>query len=379
MMQKSIIWKKNKVECVKNERNVLAKHATSYIVKLMYSFQDQKNLYLAMEYCPGGDLRRLLDALHHLEEHETRLYLAEMILAVHSLHKLGYIHRDLKPDNFLIDSRGHLKLTDFGLSKEGFSTRQLPVASPLSSTQHFSRCFNSRRQLAFSVVGSPNYMSPEVLQGESKGYGVEVDWWSIGCIFFEMLAGYPPFMAETAVEVFAKIFNWRSSLSDALNDIRWKLSDAAVNLLTRFLCEPEKRLGVHDIDEIKRHPFFAGLQWDNLQNETPLFVPKLKHEADTSYFEINSPVTKDKNEIGSCRASCRPGSETKENCPPGMCQHVPPATPPQTLQSPPREILGFSFKRKQNASTRAFHDSPPVWTSLRQRLNFGQLNTEHNI
>lgn len=127
IVNKSLIWKKNKVTQMKNERDVLASNLpNSWMVQLAYSFQDPHRCYLAMEYCPGGDLRHLLAAYGYLEEDEARLYMAEMIFAVFTLHQLGYIHRDLKPDNFLIDSTGHLKLTDFGLSKDGLHSHVVP-------------------------------------------------------------------------------------------------------------------------------------------------------------------------------------------------------------------------------------------------------------
>jgi serine/threonine kinase 38 len=296
MMKKSLIWKKNKVRNIKNERDVLAKHLTSYLVQLMYSFQDNEKLYLAMEYCPGGDLRRLLDDLQTLTEDEAKVYLADMIMAVNSLHQLEYIHRDLKPDNFLIDAQGRLKLTDFGLSKEGVSSKHHVLASPMPKKQFglrgqrtpFNACQNlTKRQKAFSVVGSPDYMSPEVLtyDNNARSYGREVDWWSIGCIFFEMLTGFAPFSAETPEAVFDNIKNWKEYVPYMLETyIRPNFSDETTDLIQQFLTSPDKRLGSNGVQSIKTHPFFRDLDWDNLKQVKPLFVPKLNDELDTTYF-----------------------------------------------------------------------------------------------
>jgi len=325
IVNKSLIWKKNKVTQMKNERDVLASHLTTWMVQLAYSFQDPHYCYLAMEYCPGGDLRHLLSALGYLEEHEARIYMAEMILAVFALHSLGYIHRDLKPDNFLVDSKGHLKLTDFGLSKDGLhssvatrrftnslaSTSSLPDFHPASNDpaatpQHghtrsrtnggapvATPLFEGRKEdvpadastLAFSVVGSPHYMSPEVLSGE-HGYGAEVDWWSLGCIFFELVTGSPPFVGESPQAVFDAILDWKHSLAQVVEENSTSISPECMDFILRFLCEPKGRYGVKTgLQRIFSHPFFKDFDVEGIFEMEPMFVPQLSDECDTTYFE----------------------------------------------------------------------------------------------
>lgn len=282
-MEKSLIWKRNKVRQIKNERDVLVKHLTKYFVKLMYSFQDKSNLYLAMEFCSGGDLRHLLSDLNVLSEEDTRIYMAQMILATHHLHECGYIHRDLKPDNFLIDKNGHLKLADFGLSKEGATSK---IESHKSQENLHSPSL-SLLSKTYSVVGSPNYMSPEVLNGDN-GYSVEVDWWSLGCILFEMLVGYPPFSGGNPEEVFRNILNWKSHLETVIEEVEEYLSTEAIDLIRKLLSEKNERIGSTGIDKIKSHSFFDKFDWDDIDNMEPPFLPSLRDDLDTTYFDTNS-------------------------------------------------------------------------------------------
>jgi serine/threonine protein kinase len=336
VVNKSLIWKKNKVTQMKNERDVLASHLTSWMVQLAYSFQDRNHCYLAMEYCPGGDLRHLLSALGYLEEQEARLYMAEMILAVFSLHSLGYIHRDLKPDNFLIDSNGHLKLTDFGLSKDGLNsnvahrrfgasmaqTSSLPdlfpsakrsasatpqhthvrsrTNAPLGSSVAPTPLFEGRNReenqngetardpstVAYSVVGSPHYMSPEVLS-ETNGYGAEVDWWSLGCIFWELVTGSPPFVGETPQAVFEAILDWKQTLPLSVEEYKDSLTPECLDFILQFLCESKERFGVKrvSLSKLFAHPFFKDFPVERIFEMEPPFVPQLSDECDTSYFD----------------------------------------------------------------------------------------------
>ena len=198
--------KKNQVLHVRAERDVLSEAKNEWIVDLKFSFQDQNYLYLGMEFLPGGDLMSLLMARDILPEQDAKFYAAEIVLAIESVHKLDCIHRDLKPDNVLIDADGHIKLSDFGLSKKldlklidnhmqndirnfGNINNQSNARGNrnLSYAQQFSQ-FKSiknkkRRAFAFSTVGTPDYIAPEVIR--QKGYGQEIDWWSLGVIMFE--------------------------------------------------------------------------------------------------------------------------------------------------------------------------------------------------
>lgn len=213
-LRKSEMLRKEQASHVKAERDILVEADHAFICKLYYSFQDEKYLYLVMEYLPGGDLMSLLMRRDILTEEETRFYAAEMIVAIDFIHRLGYIHRDIKPDNLLFDSRGHLKVSDFGLCKafrveenERSILDNGEVAQGSLGTMSTSEKAASWKQAArakvFSTVGTPDYIAPEVLL--RRGYGEECDWWSVGVILYEMLIGYPAFYADDAVSTCRKV------------------------------------------------------------------------------------------------------------------------------------------------------------------------------
>ena len=299
-MKKEEMHKKNQVLHVRAERDVLSEAKNEWIVDLKFSFQDQHFLYLGMEFLPGGDLMSLLMARDILPENEAKFYAAEIVLAIESVHKLDCIHRDLKPDNVLIDADGHIKLSDFGLSKKldvdnrfqneirnfgNNNNLNIRGSKNVSYAQQFSQ-FKSmkskkRRAFAFSTVGTPDYIAPEVIR--QKGYGQEIDWWSLGVIMFEMMIGYPPFFSESSTETCKKILDWRNTLN-----IRPEanISREAEDILRKLINDPESRLGVNGADEIKRHPFFKGIDWNHIKETlTPPFIPELKNNYDTKYFD----------------------------------------------------------------------------------------------
>ena len=239
-----------------------------------------------------------------LEESEARFYIAEIILCVDSLHKMNCIHRDLKPDNILIGEDGHLKLSDFGLSfisnerlfpltqnkKNEFQKEKLHNCInfsdneekniPIEESKKTGQNVNNKQMIAYSNVGSPDYVAPEVINNE--GYGEEIDWWSVGAIFYEMLIGFPPFFSENAQITCSKIKNYEKYLSIPRER---KISSEAKNLINSFLTEPSKRLGVHGIEEIKNHIFFKNFNWEKIREMKPPFVPKLSAPDDTKYFK----------------------------------------------------------------------------------------------
>ncbi|KAK4768631.1 hypothetical protein SAY87_003772 [Trapa incisa] len=302
-LKKSEMLRRGQVEHVRSERNLLVEVDSRYIVQLYYSFQDSEFLYFIMEYLPGGDIMTLLMREDILTEDVARFYIAESVLAIHSIHQHNYVHRDVKPDNLILDRNGHLKLSDFGLCKpldDNYSTILLednemiakdstdepqgssgadPAPWMMQNDQllHWKR---NRRQLAYSTVGTLDYMAPEVLL--KKGYGMECDWWSLGAIMFEMLIGYPPFYSKDPRVACRKIINWKICLKFP-EEV--KISLEAKDLICRLLCDVETRLGTGGVEEIKAHPWFRGIQWDLLYNMDAAYKPTVNGDTDTQNFE----------------------------------------------------------------------------------------------
>ncbi|KAM7258269.1 hypothetical protein ACFE04_014010 [Oxalis oulophora] len=304
-LKKSDMLMKGQVEHVRAERNLLAEVASHCIVKLYYSFQDAEYLYLIMEYLPGGDMMTLLMREDTLTEDVARFYIAQTVLAIESIHKHNYIHRDIKPDNLLLDKNGHMKLSDFGLCKPldcstlstihenkiiGGDTMTEPMdidgiadadnqsnwRSPAEQLQHWQM---NRRQLAFSTVGTPDYIAPEVLL--KKGYGRECDWWSLGAIMYEMLVGYPPFYSDDPLTACRKIVHWRNHLKFPEEP---RLTSEAKDLIFRLLCDVDHRLGTGGAHQIKAHPWFKNVAWDKLYEMEAAFIPEVNGELDTQNF-----------------------------------------------------------------------------------------------
>ncbi|KAE9455474.1 hypothetical protein C3L33_12620, partial [Rhododendron williamsianum] len=298
-LKKSEMLRRGQVEHVKAERNLLAEVDSNCIVKLYCSFQDEEYLYLIMEYLPGGDMMTLLMRKDTLTEDEARFYVGETVLAIESIHKHNYIHRDIKPDNLLLDRYGHMKLSDFGLCKpldcSNLHEKDFSVGSNLSGAlqsdgrpaapkrtqqeqlQHWQR---NRRMLAYSTVGTPDYIAPEVLL--KKGYGMECDWWSLGAIMYEMLVGYPPFYSDEPMSTCRKIVNWRTHLKFPEEA---KLSPEAKDLISKLLCNVDQRLGTKGAYEIKAHSWFKGIEWEKLYQMKAAFIPEVNDELDTQNFE----------------------------------------------------------------------------------------------
>ncbi|XP_057766500.1 uncharacterized protein LOC130986962 [Salvia miltiorrhiza] len=311
-LQKSEMVRRGQVEHVKAERNLLAEVDSDYIVKLHCSFQDAEYLYLVMEYLPGGDMMTLLMREDVLTETMARFYIAEAVLAIESIHKHNYIHRDIKPDNLILDKNGHLKLSDFGLCKSLDCSHLDPLNGKESINAMESRepgnengCFpdkgdgshwessreklqhwqKSRRTQAFSTVGTPDYIAPEVLL--KKGYGVECDWWSLGSIMYEMLIGYPPFYSDNPVTTCKKIVHWRNHLRFPSDR---RITPDAKDLICRLLCDVDNRLGTRGVEEIKAHPWFKHIQWDNIYDMEAAYRPEVNGELDTQNFVENDVV-----------------------------------------------------------------------------------------
>ncbi|EGR34875.1 hypothetical protein IMG5_001040 [Ichthyophthirius multifiliis] len=288
MIKKEMV-NKNQVGHVRAERDIMASADKTWIVDLECSFQDENYLYLVMEYLPGGDLMSLLMKKDILLEDEAKFYTAETLLALDAVHKMNYIHRDLKPDNILIGNDGHIKLTDFGLCKHTeIRPKRLDIEKkkdepekPSLQLQIGKRSgYRRNRILAYSTVGTPDYIAPEVFG--KTGYTETVDWWSLGVILYEMLVGYPPFFSDNPSSTCSKILNWRQTFQIPQEA---NLSAAAIDLLRRLIADPNERLGVNGVEEIKVHPFFAKIDWKNIKKTKPTFIPELNSDVDTKYCE----------------------------------------------------------------------------------------------
>ncbi len=240
-----------------------------------------------MEFLPGGDLMGLLMKEDTLSEETTRFYAAEMVLAIESVHDLGYIHRDMKPDNVLLDAYGHIKLTDLGLCKKVDQVDRLPLtkhansglmsSSSSSASETSRKPYQRSRQIAYSTVGTPDYIAPEVLS--QQGYGQECDWWSLGVILYECLVGYPPFYSDEAIETCRKIINWKHTLTFPQEEEEAKsnivqLSENCRDFIRKLVCNAESRLGFRSARDIKAHPWFHGIQWDSLRHQKSPFIPQ---------------------------------------------------------------------------------------------------------
>ncbi|XP_019349284.1 citron Rho-interacting kinase isoform X4 [Alligator mississippiensis] len=262
MSKQSLLLQEN-VSFFEEERSILSRNISPWIPQLQYAFQDKNHLYLVMEYLPGGDLLSLLNRYEdQLDESTVQFYLAELILAIHSVHQMGYVHRDIKPENVLIDRTGHIKLVDFGSAAKMTVNKMVNAKLP---------------------VGTPDYMAPEVLtvlNGDGKAlYGPECDWWSLGVIAYEMIYGKSPFTEGTSAKTFNNIMNFQRFLKFP-EDV--KVSTEFLDLIQSLLCGQKERLGY---EGLCCHPFFSKIDWNNIRNSPPPFVPTLKSDDDTSNFD----------------------------------------------------------------------------------------------
>ncbi|KAL6062855.1 hypothetical protein STEG23_027491, partial [Scotinomys teguina] len=243
----------------KMERDILVEVNHPFIVKLHYAFQTEGKLYLILDFLRGGDLFTRLSKEVMFTEEDVKFYLAELALALDHLHSLGIIYRDLKPENILLDEEGHIKLTDFGLSKE--------------SIDHEKK--------AYSFCGTVEYMAPEVVN--RRGHTQSADWWSFGVLMFEMLTGTLPFQGKDRKETMTMILKAKLGMPQFLSP------EAQSLLRMLFKRNPANRLGAgpDGVEEIKRHSFFSTIDWNKLYRREihPPFKPATGRPEDTFYFD----------------------------------------------------------------------------------------------
>ncbi|KAI9719505.1 MAG: hypothetical protein M1828_006212 [Chrysothrix sp. TS-e1954] len=309
VMSKKLLFKMDEIRHVLTERDILTNANSEWLVRLLYAFQDDRSIYLAMEYVPGGDFRTLLNNTGVLHNRHARFYIAEMFACVDAVHQLGYIHRDLKPENFLVDSTGHVKLTDFGLAAgmlvpakiESMRLRLEQVGNtpvPFSAGKAMDQRTVTERQQGYrslrerdqnyakSIVGSPDYMAPEILQG--RAYDFTVDYWSLGCMLFEGLAGYPPFAGATVDETWRNLKEWDKVFKKPVyEDPNYFLSKRTWSLICHCITFAEKRF--RSFKEIQAHPYFSEVDWttlrDPVRGQPAPFIPELEGETDAGYFD----------------------------------------------------------------------------------------------
>ena len=268
-LKKKSVIERNQVEHTKAERMIMEKISNPFLMKLHYAFQDDIKLFFVMDFLTGGELFFHLKNEHKLDESRTRFYAGEITLGIGHLHKNNIIYRDLKPENILLDSEGHVRLTDFGLSKGGMGLG--------STTETF--------------CGTPEYLAPEIVK--SVPHTKDVDWWSLGILIYEMLAGVPPFYSENANLMYKLIETAPLRFQDGT---RW--SPEVRSLITKLLCrESTRRLGAGPSDDmqIKAHEWFKTMDWDKLYaKKLPApFKPSVTGADDTMYVHgdfLQEPV-----------------------------------------------------------------------------------------
>ena len=243
----------------KAERDLMVKINCPFIVNIKFAFQDNAKLYIITEFMQGGEMFFHLHKEKRFSNEKTRFYVIEIILAIEFLHKNKMLYRDLKPENIMVDSNGHIKLTDFGLSKMVKKTKEK----------------------AFTICGTPQYLAPEILSDE--GYDNSVDWWSLGCVMYEMLVGKAPFRIPKGSYLSADLYRKKITIPEYV-------TEEAKELISQLLVpNPRKRLGYGEdgAQKIKEHRYFEGINWDDAWNKklTPPFIPVLKSETDLSYFD----------------------------------------------------------------------------------------------
>lgn len=374
VLNKRILKKSDETKHVLTERDILTNTRSEWLVKLFYAFQDAESLYMAMEFVPGGDFRTLLNNAGVLNSANTRFYISEMFASVNALHELGYTHRDLKPENFLIDAKGHIKLTDFGLAAGSVSNDRIesmrlrlnqvkdleykPKERTLAERQELYRSMRAKDvYYANSIVGSPDYMALEIL--ENKPYDYTVDYWALGCILFETIVGYTPFSGSTTDETYSNLKRWKHVLRrPRYEDGRHVFSDRTWHFITKLIASPNDRL--RSFKQIQEMPFFAEIHnWNSLRETQPPFIPDLDDEEDAGYFddfENEEHMAKYQSVLA------------KRQAEEALALNV---------ATDGTNFVGFTFKHKGNAVANANNILPQISASSRQqsRASHGRYNS----
>lgn len=251
---KQQVLKNSNTTFFRNEKEMMTSHQVDWLVKSNMCLQDDVHLYYIMEFVHGGDLMGYLSRKDIMKEDEIKFYGAEIASAINAMHEMGWIHRDLKPDNILLDRNGHVKLADFG------SCGKLVNGKTTSNIS----------------LGTPDYISPDVLKstGETVTYGVEVDFWTLGVILYEMFYGVPPFCSNSLKLTYDRITAIEYEFDD-------QISPVFKDLIANLLCDKAKRF---DFNQLKSHKFFEGIDWNNLRNMEPPFKPIVSSNEDISNF-----------------------------------------------------------------------------------------------
>ncbi|EMR10981.1 hypothetical protein PNEG_00584 [Pneumocystis murina B123] len=361
-MSKKLLHKLDEIRHVLTERDILTNSTSPWLVRLLYAFQDPDYLFFAMEYVPGGDFRSLLCNSGILRDEHAKFYLSEMFMSVDSLHRLGYIHRDLKPENFLIDSKGHIKLTDFGLASGIINSQKIESLrlklDQIKDLEVPTRTAVERRNIhrtlkmqelnyANSIVGSPDYMAPEILNGHD--YDFTVDYWSLGCILFECLTGYPPFSGKNMNETWSNLKNWKYTLvRPVYEEKEFNIHDDAWEIITKLITNPRRRIS--SIQEVKEQKYFKHIDWTTLRQQEAPFVPDLDSEFDHGYFDdfTNENDMLKYKEVYEKQSSV----ESMED----RLEKVPPTT-----------FVGFTYKHQKIIESNHIQDIPTSVDKLRNR------------
>ena len=260
ILSKTQLKLKKQEEHTRTERNLMVKVNCPFVVNIKFAFQDESKLYIVSDFMQGGDMfYHLHSNKKKFPESTAKFYIIELILGLEFLHKNNVIYRDLKPENILMDTDGHIKISDFGLSKI--------LEDPDDKT--------------YTLCGTPQYIAPEILK--NKGYDKTVDWWALGCFLYEMLTGCLPFRIPRGNKINPKVYEEPLRFPQDINPL-------AVNLINQLLTvNPKKRLGYGESDaqKIKENPYFKGINWEKYWNKEtePPFIPELESEIDLKYFD----------------------------------------------------------------------------------------------